>query len=48
MTPRLRAQVHHPTRWPATHPLHARCTRVVTKETLTQELPELLKSGIAA
>ena len=32
----------------ATQPLHARCTRVVTKETLTQELPELLKSGIAA
>ena len=31
-----------------TQPLHARCTRVVTKETLTQELPELLKSGIAA
>ena len=32
----------------ATQPLHARCTRVVTKETLTQELPELLKSGVAA
>jgi hypothetical protein len=32
----------------ATHPLHGRCTRVVTKETLTQELPELLKSGVAA
>ena len=31
-----------------TQPLHARCTRVVTKETLTQELPELLKSGVAA
>ena len=32
----------------ATQPLHARCVRVVTKETLTQELPELLKSGVAA
>lgn len=31
-----------------TLPLHARCTRVVTKETLTQELPDLLKSGVAA
>ena len=31
-----------------TQPLHARCTRVVTKETLTQELPELLKTGLAA
>jgi hypothetical protein len=31
-----------------TQPLHARCTRVVTKETLTQELPELLKTGVAA
>ena len=31
-----------------TQPLHARCTRVVTKETLTQELPELLKTGAAA
>lgn len=31
-----------------TQPLHARCTRVVTKETLTQELPELLKSGAVA
>jgi hypothetical protein len=32
----------------ATQPLHGRCTRVVTKETLTQELPELLKSGVAS
>lgn len=32
----------------ATQPLHARCARVVTKETLTRELPELLKSGAAA
>jgi DNA-binding NtrC family response regulator len=32
----------------ATQPLHGRCTRVVTKETLTQELPELLKSGVTA
>ena len=31
-----------------TQPLHVRCTRVVTKETLTQELPELLKTGVAA
>lgn len=31
-----------------TQPLHSRCTRVVTKETLTQELPELLKTGVAA
>jgi len=31
-----------------TQPLHARCTRVVTKETLTQELPELLRGGVAA
>ena len=31
-----------------TQPRHARCARVVTKETLTQELPELLKSGVAA
>ena len=32
----------------STQPLHGRCTRVVTKETLTQELPALLKSGVAA
>jgi hypothetical protein len=31
-----------------TQPLHARCRRVVTKETLTQELPELLQRGLAA
>jgi hypothetical protein len=31
-----------------TQPLHARCTRVVTKETLTQELPALLRDGVAA
>ena len=31
-----------------TQPWHARCRRVVTKETLTQELPELLKSGVTA
>ena len=31
-----------------TKPLHARCDRVVTKETLTQELPSLLKEGNAA
>jgi hypothetical protein len=31
-----------------TQPLHARCRRVVTKETLTQELPDLLQRGLAA
>jgi hypothetical protein len=30
-----------------TQPWHARCARVVTKETLTQELPSLLKEGVA-
>jgi hypothetical protein len=29
-----------------TKPWHARCDRVVTKETLTAELPTLLKDGI--
>jgi hypothetical protein len=32
----------------ATQPLHAHCRRVVTKETLTQELPGLLQHGLAA
>jgi hypothetical protein len=31
-----------------TQPWHARCDRVVTKETLTQELPRLLKEGVTA
>ena len=31
-----------------TQPLHSRCTRVVTRETLTQELGTILKEGIAA
>ena len=31
-----------------TQPYHTRCTRVVTKETLTQELPDFLKTGVAA
>src|SRR5262249_20605826 len=31
-----------------TQPLHARCTRVVTRETLTQELGKILREGIAA
>jgi hypothetical protein len=31
-----------------TQPLHARCERVVTKETLTQELPRILREGVAA
>jgi hypothetical protein len=30
-----------------TQPWHARCARVVTKETLTQELGALLQSGLA-
>jgi hypothetical protein len=30
-----------------TQPWHARCARVVTKETLTQELPALLRDGVA-
>ena len=29
--------------WKTTKPLHGRCTRVVTRETLTAELPELLR-----
>jgi hypothetical protein len=29
-----------------TQPWHAHCARVVTKETLTQELPALLRDGI--
>jgi len=29
-----------------TKPWHARCGRVVTKETLTRELPELLRRGV--
>ena len=32
----------------ATQPWHARCARVVTKETLTQELPTLLREGVAS
>src|SRR5262249_49722440 len=31
-----------------TQPWHGRCDRVVTKETLTQELPALMQRGIAA
>jgi hypothetical protein len=31
-----------------TRPWHARCERVVTKETLTQELPALLRDGVTA
>ena len=30
--------------WKATRPLHERCARVVTRETLTAELPELLQA----
>jgi CheY-like chemotaxis protein len=29
--------------WKATSPLHGRCDRVVTRETLTERLPELLR-----
>lgn len=32
----------------STQPLHRRCRRVVTKEALTRELPEILARGIAA
>jgi hypothetical protein len=31
-----------------TQPLHSRCARVVTRETLTRELGTILKEGIAA
>lgn len=31
-----------------TRPWHGRCARVVTKETLTAELPTLLREGVAA
>ena len=31
-----------------TRPLHARCQRVVTRETLTRELGRILTEGIAA
>ena len=31
-----------------TQPWHARCDRVVTKETLTAELPTFLTEGIAS
>jgi hypothetical protein len=31
-----------------TQPWHARCERVVTKETLTAELPALLRDGVTA
>ena len=31
-----------------TQPWHVRCDRVVTKETLTQELPALMREGVAA
>lgn len=34
--------------WKATQPLHARCARVVTRETLTAELPDLLRGYLAA
>lgn len=30
-----------------TQPWHARCERVITKETLTAELPTLLREGVA-
>lgn len=33
---------------PRTRPWHGRCARVVTKETLTAELPSLLREGVTA
>lgn len=33
--------------WKATKPLHGRCTRVVTRETLTEELPDILRGYLA-
>ncbi len=32
--------------WATTKPLHARCDRVVTRETLTEKLPELLRGYV--
>ena len=32
--------------WKTTKPLHGRCDRVVTKETLTEELPDLLRKYV--
>ena len=34
--------------WKTTKPLHDRCDRVVTREQLTQELPELLRGYLQA
>ena len=34
--------------WKATTPFHDRCDRVVTRETLTAELPELLREYVEA
>ena len=34
--------------WKATKPFHDRCDRVVTRETLTAELPELLREYVEA
>jgi CheY-like chemotaxis protein len=34
--------------WKATQPFHERCDRVVTRETLTEELPELLREYMEA
>src|SRR6266849_10843800 len=31
-----------------TQPMHSRCARVITRETLTRELPTILKEGVAA
>ena len=31
----------------ATQPWHSRCDRVVTKETFTQELPDILREGVS-
>jgi CheY-like chemotaxis protein len=34
--------------WKTTRPLHDRCDRVVTRETLTAELPEILRDFVEA
>jgi len=34
--------------WKTTKPLHDRCDRVVTREQLTEELPELLREYVEA
>ena len=45
---RPRAGLHHSRPRPSDPALHGRCDRVVTKETLTQELPQILREGVPA